>query len=933
MALAQDMSQTFVTQGGQTYQLVPASPMEALPNEGSQKVSVIMDTSGGAAYVSQGDVQGYQYITQLDGPPSKTKKTRKYENSEELRKKFETARKEEQGRLTLLEEEGEEEEEEGEERKAEEIQVPGDCTPTPVLVESENQHATCTTRRGSESGTKPKSSTTTSPMVVAPLPEVHQGLSALNLDSTAWGKEEDIKIGEHSSNLKVTGDAAPFHTGAGNEGGTGIGTGLRKSVSAEELMAEKLKNYLEKEKRARKAKCLTPLEDCMPPFMTAAATQEVPALTHVLQKKKTLHRQRSGSSTSTSSSPSPTIGKSPKSPRLIVSPTLFCPSGSQSAGTVGHTPPPMVCGSKSSKPPSAGNVSDCDPSSLRSHHLQDSNGRQVVSPESSVHHHHGTPRPVAKSKEKAVVNPSPKGELRSARLTTKVGKVKEHRKTPPSLSDLFLPDNVTTLNSASGGRNYESRKTPESSAAHGARRLLEFSSSLHHTSSLRKPIAVRTAASRSDNINRPLGRNTSTSSQQQGQTSAVNALSSASVNILVTGNNNILPITLNRGDGTDSEVEQHAACAAVSQHKGNWFDRRRLSENTNNCNSNDTDDSLEPNPKPPQKQEGGQGSCDTQRTKLGEASQQHVIEPPKSNPLLGKHGKADDLREDPNPPPKRRRQQLKKSETKHSVPTSSCTQQQGDNESHLSTSQRETPSQEGSPTQHDVSSQGSPGTPPIPKKKRGRPPKGTPGKRGRPRKNAPNPPLQGIRGTGSGSSEPKPEDPHSSSPPVIVPSTACVTSESTMDDRPHVQRGKRKQGEEFPGQLGGEEQLSPVAAAPEITGASTTSATESDLNPSPQKRRRGRPRKSANKTPEVSTNVPVNSDHDCMPSPLNKRRGRPPRKQKDTSTSVTPAKVLHCEKCDNVYTTKSGLKAHLLVAHPPELGVSNRLNLLVGTPS
>ena len=878
------------------------------------------------------------------------------------------ARKEENDRLTLQEEE-EEEEKEGEEKEVEELvqedervsprqlkesdcavhrmQISDDYTPTPVVLENEIQHArehaTHTIRRISESGTTTESSILASPLETAPLPEVHQGLSTLNLDSTACDKEEIKSV--DSCNLKVTDNVTQFHTEAGNGSYTGVG--LRKSVSAEELMKEQLKSYLEKEKRARKAKCLAPLEDGMPLLTAAAATPEVPTPTHALHRKKTLHRQRSSSATSTSSwstSPSPTIGKSPKSPWLVVSPTLFCPSlvsGSQTVGTVGHVPPTAVYGSKNSKSTSPGNVSDCD-----------SNGRQIVSPESSIHHDHSNPRPTPKGKERAVVNPSPKGDLRSARSTTKLGKLKEHRKTSPSLSDLFLPDNVTTLNPASGSRSYESRKTPESSVAHGPRKLVEFSSSLphSHTSSLKKPIPLRTTATGSVSGNVDKDRCTSvrntTTSSHLGQTTALSSpnVTTLDESFLVTGNNTLSKdsVTLKGDDG--SEVEQRAA--VILQHQGNQqsnlLERGRLSENTNNCNSNETD-SLQSDPKPPQKQKEGQGSCDTQGTNPGEASQQHMEVSPKGNPLLGKHGKADDFNEDPNPPSKRSRQRPRKSETKHSVPTSSCTQQKVGNESHLSTSQKGTPSQEAAQQEISPMTQDSPVTSPTPTKKKGRPRKSAAGKRGRPRKNVPTTALQGISGAGSGSSESKPEDPHShsSSPSVIVPSAASVTSESTMDDGPHVQGGERKQGEEFPGQLGGEEKESPlatgctVATPTELMDSSTTPATESDLNPSPQKRKRGRPRKSASKPPEVSINVAVNSDPDCSPSPLKKRRGRPPRKDKDTSTNVTPASSsLHCEKCDNVYATKSGLKAHLLAAHPPELGVStNRFNLLVGTPS
>ena len=228
-----------------------------------------------------------------------------------------------------------------------------------------------------------------------------------------------------------------------------------------------------------------------------------------------------------------------------------------------------------------------------------------------------------------------------------------------------------------------------------------------------------------------------------------------------------------------------------------------------------------------------------------------------------------------------------------------------------------------------------PEEPPCPKRKRGRPPKkNAPKKRGRPRKTAPTPDRQETDDTGSG--DLKPEDPHShsSSPSSIKAPTentqsekaalqnVCVSTRTSEDvsicDNPEdgMPRRKRKRGGVLPDNKEQESAAadSTVATPTEPMDASMTSTTESEPNPSPQKRKRGRPRKSATEATDVPMAAAVSDEPDFNPSPLIRKRGRRPQ---------TAVNVFHCEKCSNTYTTKPGLRAHLLSAHPPDLGVSN----------
>ena len=988
MALAQDVSSTFVTQGGQPCQLLPATPMEILPSEGSQKVSVIMDMGGSTAYVSQGEVQGY--ITQLDGPPRTTKKSRKYKNSKKLGEKFETARKEEQAKLgVVMEEEREEEErmqvDEGVSPNTQEQllsesdhkeQLSSGNLPTAGLQDNKTEHATTTFQ----------TTETESPMLIsrsaaalASVPDV----STLDIDTTAWAKEMGMRSGDSGAISRVPDNLTLFPVGMPSGSGAGVGIGgLRKCVSAEDLMTEQLKSYLEKEKRARKAKCLSPpQEDGTAQALstpTIPTTPEVSA--HILQRKKTLQRQRASSTTSTSSrsgSTSPTRGKSPKSSRLVVSPTLFSASvvgGNQFVGALRcATSTATVCKNKSTKlPTSSSPVSISD----RDSRLQNSHVDPSISLEPGISLHHGNSRTPTKGKEKAGSNP--RGELRPTRQIIKAGKSKEHRISSLDLSDLFLPDNLSPASVSN--KSCELKKIPETCVAHSSvTKLVEFSSSLPHTStsSLKRPIPIKTEAS-----------GTALGSIDKGE---------YTLGTSVTPESHREQVTESRQQEEwlpdFSTVSSNQVTLKIGDRK--QFEGGSFSENTNNCNSNESSDSSKSNPNSSQKQANedkeaeseGEESCHEQQEQeqqqqqqqqqqeqqqqqqqlqeqqqqlqeqqqehqqqqqdSRETTQQQLDKPTTSHsPTLGKREKAEDSNDDPPPPPKRRRGRPRKSDSSKSMASSS--QQEGNNEPHASTTQGVNLSRVKGPMQMEVSPPprtDSPGNPPCPKRKRGRPPKkNIPKKRGRPRKTAPAPDRQETDCAGSG--DLKPEDPHShsSSPSLIEAPTentrsekatlqnVCVSTRPSEDvhicDNPEdsMPRRKRKRGGELPDNWEQKSAAtdSTVAISTEPVDASMTSTTESESNPSPQKRKRGRPRKSAIKATDVPMATAVSDNPDFKPSPLIKKRGRPPR---------GAANVLQCEKCSNTYTTKPGLRAHLLAAHPPDLGVSiNRLKTLKDTP-
>ena len=97
---APQQSPSYITQDGQTYQIIQAQPQHLTMSDAgdnSQKVSVIMQPSA-ATYTTQTTAGGIQYLTQLDGPPPLTK-TKEKTDKATLKSNFEKARKQEQAKL------------------------------------------------------------------------------------------------------------------------------------------------------------------------------------------------------------------------------------------------------------------------------------------------------------------------------------------------------------------------------------------------------------------------------------------------------------------------------------------------------------------------------------------------------------------------------------------------------------------------------------------------------------------------------------------------------------------------------------------------------------------------------------------------------------------------------------------------------------------
>lgn len=249
-----DMSSTYITQDGNTYQLVQASPAQLGADDNAQKVSVIMHP---------GTAGGIQYITQLDGPPPKVKSATTSPAKDDLRKRFEEARNTERAKL---------EDVTVEEREAEKMET-----------------GRCGSSRSRESSVDKS---------------VQEGLSGLSIGT----RPSTVSHSQSSSGMKHR------------------NTEIRRNTSPEEMMSVQLKSYFKMEK-ARKAKCLSP--PMSERSRDASGTLSAPGLDASSQRRK--RRSSSSRSTSRGASSSPTRNvKSPKSPRLVVSPTLFSPSTSSS---------------------------------------------------------------------------------------------------------------------------------------------------------------------------------------------------------------------------------------------------------------------------------------------------------------------------------------------------------------------------------------------------------------------------------------------------------------------------------------------------------------------------------------------------------------------------------------------------------------------------
>ena len=281
---------TYFTQGGQTYQLVNMTEQK-----GGQKVSVIMNPSGGSTtFLGPG---GVQYITQLDGPPSRSKVKHKG-SSKALHERFEAAR--------------------GEER--EKIMIAG-SPPKLSLLPDPTGGKTLT----SQDRMEPTDPST---------PRLDVSLSSLcvsgpgNSVAVPPGNvlaSEDVSISSRASSLSTEGSVVAASSGPPSPSPSP----RLRSMSPEGRMAEKLKSYLQRGKE-RGPKCASPpLDDSAPAALLSRRTSLTGA-----RSRQTAQRGRS-----TSRSVTPTPATPTKPPRLVVSPTLFLPSGSTSAvpGLVGAT--------------------------------------------------------------------------------------------------------------------------------------------------------------------------------------------------------------------------------------------------------------------------------------------------------------------------------------------------------------------------------------------------------------------------------------------------------------------------------------------------------------------------------------------------------------------------------------------------------------------
>ena len=440
----------YFTQGGQTYQLLSAQSQ----GEGSQKVSVIMNPSN------------YQYFTQLDGPPSQTK-SKKQKDTKQLRERFEAARKEEQAKLTHSLEDSQESP-----RGTSDLELnPNDpslhhrddpSVSTTLLDTSSNWHTGAARIESESESSQCLSSTELTHEAAEEVPSSE----SRDYVGEAVAKEGD---GIAASDRNSPPDSRTHST----EGSSGTETAgsIRKSYSSEDLMTEQLKSYFKKGERARKAKCFSPPFEENPPVIHQQQLSQ-PQEVAVHLKKKGAKRARSVSVTSSRSvSVSPVPMKSPKSPRLIVSPTLFSPAGAQlfegGCSPLGVTPSPMS-GRSSKSPRLSTSPPLCSPVDPKPARPMDA---QAVSSGSSVPVHLPLSKPT--------------------KSVTSAKKKDQKRLTSPDLSNLFLPDNLPHAGPAP-----ETRRPPAFEPHQGpsvSKRPLEFSSTLPqgHASSLKKPIPLK----------------------------------------------------------------------------------------------------------------------------------------------------------------------------------------------------------------------------------------------------------------------------------------------------------------------------------------------------------------------------------------------------------------------------------------------------------
>ena len=110
VAVGHELQQSYITQGGQTYQILQPTAVagggDPNSNENAQKVSVIMSPQTGApTFITASDFAGYQFIPQLDGTSGSARggaaKT-KEKQPKKLRESFEEVKREEQEKFQSL---------------------------------------------------------------------------------------------------------------------------------------------------------------------------------------------------------------------------------------------------------------------------------------------------------------------------------------------------------------------------------------------------------------------------------------------------------------------------------------------------------------------------------------------------------------------------------------------------------------------------------------------------------------------------------------------------------------------------------------------------------------------------------------------------------------------------------------------------------------
>ena len=261
-----------------------------------------MQPQSGTTYLTPSDLSGgFQYITQLDGPPDKGKKLKGDEKTK-MRAKFERLRKSEQEKLGLAEGEEEGERKEGEEERGGKEEAENNGGERTGAVAEEKQAHT----------SHPPSSTEEFPS-----PTEKQGAI-----STQVSSNEEASKPSSSSPPPLPPPRAS-------------GSAIRKSHSAEDLMTEKLKFYLERERERAKGfqlKCTSPTNVGEGSSTSFASNQRdlPPSLSPSSQdhssQKRIKRRDSSGTSARGKSTSPVSVVPSPKHSRLVVSPALFCRS-------------------------------------------------------------------------------------------------------------------------------------------------------------------------------------------------------------------------------------------------------------------------------------------------------------------------------------------------------------------------------------------------------------------------------------------------------------------------------------------------------------------------------------------------------------------------------------------------------------------------------